>query len=102
MVTLLHLNMLFHGFPIIGDRKDGIGPLESFHYRLLRVEVRRHALHPTRLESFGIGLGRVSGDAADLIFLCCGGVFQDRIDYGAALWRASASDDGHASERPFT
>lgn len=92
--ALLLLELSIHLLPIVGDSEDGISSLECGLDLFLVVDIGGDSLDTFFLQSFGIGFGRVSGDAADLEFVCSLGITLNGLDDRTSLvTRGTKHDD---------
>lgn len=80
VLALLFLELSVHLLPIVGDGEDGICTLQCSLDLVLVIDISCYSLNPLSLQGFGIGLRRVSGDAANLEFLCSPGITLDGLD----------------------
>ena len=90
--SLLHLQLGIHFLPVVGHGKDGICTVEGRLDLVLVVDVGSHALDTPGLESFGIWLGRVSGDASYLELVGRLRIAEYGIDDGATLIASRTED----------
>ena len=91
--SLIHLQFGIHLVPVICHGKDGISTVQSRLDLIFRIDVGGNTFDTLGCQGLGVGLGRVTGDAADLEFAGSVGVAQDGFDDRTTLISGGAKDD---------